>query len=101
MHRDHYNSNSHYRTMLSRLMPQRYNIAAGLLKPFSARGLFSRTECSAEHDISIDTSALSRPEAHNQGKLPGKEPETEMAKHIKSIIRVRHTCLVFLVTLPR
>ncbi len=86
--------------MLSRLMPQRYNIAAGLLKPVATRGLFSRTECSAEHDISIDTSALSRPEAHNHGKLPGKEPETEMAKHIKSIIRVRHTYVVSLVTRP-
>ncbi len=87
--------------MLSRLVPQRYNVAAGLLKPLSARGLFSRTECSVEHDISIDTSALSRPAAHDHGKLPGKEPETEMAKHIKSIIRVRHTCLVSLVTRPR
>ncbi|DBA72425.1 TPA: hypothetical protein ACH3X2_010456 [Trebouxia sp. C0005] len=75
--------------MLSRLMPQRYNIAAGLLKPVAARGLFSRTECSAEHDISIDTSALSRPQTHNHGKLPGKEQETEMAKHIKGIIRFR------------
>lgn len=75
--------------MLSRLVPQRYNVAAGFLKPFSARGLFSRTECMAEHDISIDTSDLSRPEAHNHGKLPGKEPETDMAKHIKSIIRFR------------
>ena len=87
--------------MLSRLVPQRYNVAAGLLKPFSARGLFSRTECSAEHDISIDTSALSRPAARDRGKLPGKESETEMATHIKSIIRVRHTCLVSVVIRPR
>ncbi len=86
--------------MLSRLVPQRYNIAAGFLKPFAARGLFSRTDCLAEHDISIDTSALSRTEAHNHGKLPGKEPETEMAKHIKSLIRVRHTYLICLVTRP-
>lgn len=86
--------------MLSRLVPQRYNIAAGFLKPFATRGLFCRTECSGEHNISIDTSALSRPEAHDHGKLPGKEPETEMAKHIKSIIRVRHTYLTCLITRP-
>ncbi|KAL0042685.1 hypothetical protein WJX79_007704 [Trebouxia sp. C0005] len=81
------------RDLLSKLIEDeqshRYNIAAGLLKPVAARGLFSRTECSAEHDISIDTSALSRPQTHNHGKLPGKEQETEMAKHIKGIIRFR------------
>lgn len=58
-----------------------------------APGVFSRLLSSepGEQVISIDRSGLGQPEAHSHGEgaaAPHKEPETEMARHIKSLIRV-------------
>ena len=39
--------------------------------------------------ISVDRSGLYSEEPHSHGTLAHKEPETPMAKHLKTLIRVR------------
>jgi hypothetical protein len=48
--------------------------------------------------ISIDTSGLIQAKDHSHAPLPHKEPETAMARHIKSLIRV---CLRMCICLVR
>ena len=40
-------------------------------------------------DIRIDRSGLFQPREHSHDVLPHKEPETPMARHLKSLIKVR------------
>ena len=48
-------------------------------------------------NIRIDRSGLFQPREHSHDVLPHKEPETPMARHLKSLIKVRrlgaHLCL--------
>ena len=75
-------------TMLARTLHQRCASALQLTRPAIARSVFSTSAGVCESEVSIDTSGMSRPEPHSHDKLPGKEEETDMAKHIKIIIRV-------------
>ena len=72
-----------------RLLGRPSNIALETCGRLSARLVCTSALSMCEHKVSIDTSGLQRPQPHSHGDVLGKEPETEMAKHIKSIIRVR------------
>ena len=72
----------------SRLLARRCSKAAGGLSRLFGMPISTRACLLSEHNVSIDTAGLNRPQSHSHGDAPGKEPETEMAKHIKSIIRV-------------
>ena len=43
--------------------------------------------------ISVDRTGLFHVSPHSHDAVPGKEPETAMAKHIKALIQVRHVNL--------
>lgn len=75
--------------MLSLLLRQRRQLAIERQRGLLSRCFWSTRVCAAEQTLSIDTSGLQRPHAHRHGDVPGKEPETEMTKHLKSIIRFR------------
>ncbi|KAL3144498.1 hypothetical protein ABBQ32_004236 [Trebouxia sp. C0010 RCD-2024] len=72
-----------------RLLCRRSNTALETCNRLSTRLICNSAFSLSEHKISIDTSGLQRPQPHSHGDVLGKEPETEMAKHIKSIIRFR------------
>lgn len=76
-----------------RLLRRCYHNAPETRTRLSARLICNSTFNLSEHNVSIDTSGLQRPQPHSHGDVVGKEPETAMAKHIKGIIRVRKRSL--------